>query len=107
MNIFDSATHSAKSLKELVPALEEKAVCEIDLNFPHISEKILLLWGNTECMDYLEELLNYVPDAQRPHGRQGFPFGVMTELGVIQNYHVSQFPELDSCWKRRNDNPWK
>lgn len=89
-----------------MPALGEKAVSEIDLNFPHIAEKILLLWGTTECMDYMEELLNYVPTPERPE-RQGFPFAVMTELSVIQNYHVTQFPGTECDWKRRKDNPWK
>ena len=90
-----------------MPALEEKAVCEIDLNFPHIAEKILLLWGSSECMDYLEELLNYVPTSERPELRQGFPFAVMTELSVIQNHHIAQFPETECNWKRRRDNHWK
>lgn len=90
-----------------MPALGEKAVSEIDVNFPHIAEKILSLWGSGECMDYLEELLNYVPTPERPALRQGFPFAVMTELSVIQNYHIAQFPELESIWKRRKDNPWK
>lgn len=106
MNIFDN-THRAKTLQELVPALGEKAVSEIDLNFPHIAEKILVMWGSSECMDYLEELLNYVPTPERPKSRQGFPFTVMTELSVIHNYHISQFPETECTWKRRKDNPWK
>lgn len=108
MNIFDKGSaHGAKTLLELVPALGEKPVCEIDLNFPHLAERILLLWGSSECVDYLEELLNYVPTSERPTLRQGFPFAVMTELSVIQNYHVAQFAELDSRRKRRKDNPWK
>lgn len=91
------------SLSALVPDLGS----EIDTTFPHIAEKIIALWGSSECMDYLEELLNYVPTSERPNSRQGFPFAVMTELSVIQNYHIIQYPETECSWKRRKDNPWK
>lgn len=91
------------SLSELVPDLGQ----EIDKQYPHIAEKILAMWGSTECVDYLENLQNYVLDEQRPNSRQGFTAPVMAELTAIHNYHVTQFSELDSAWKRRRDNPWK
>lgn len=110
MNIFDKSSHGKDNLFDLVPEIGEQMGCldsVIDHQFPHIAEIILSLWGSSECMDYLDELLNYVPDVQRPHGRQGFPFPAMRELTIIQQYHVSEFPNLDSQWKRRSDNPWK
>ena len=78
----------------------------IDAEFPHVSKKLLSLWGTGECMDYLEDLLNYEPSAERPQ-REGFPFGVMRELQVVQHYHIEQYPEVQCRHKTRKDNPWK
>lgn len=110
MNIFLDPDHFSDSLLELVPEIQSQTNCEssiLDSQFPHVSKRIRDTWGTAECMDYLEELLNYTPDSQRPHGRQGFPFEAMKELSIVQAHHIDKFPNLNSKHQRRKDNPWK
>ena len=99
-----------KTVFELLPELGEELGCidtTIDEQFPHIKEKILFLWGSVECADYLDSLLNYAPDPQRPNSRQGFPFQTVRELNIIQREHDRLFPYSNSVYRQRKDNPWR
>lgn len=90
------------SLSSLVPDLGS----EIDTNFPHISAKIILLWGSGECMDFLDELMHYHPTEERP-SREGFTLEVIQELSTIYAYHVNKHPFVMCANTRRRENPWK
>lgn len=106
MNPFDSG---AKTVFDLVPRLGEELKCSdtsIDLQFPHIKDKILFLWGSLECADYIDSLLNYAPDDYRTT-RAGFPFQTVKELNILQQEHDRLFSYSKSIYRQRKDNPWK
>lgn len=77
----------------------------IDADYPHISKAIRYLWGSEECMQYMEDLINYVPNEKRL-SRQGFPLIVLQELHIIIECHHKQFPSLNTQYKIRSRDPW-
>jgi hypothetical protein len=52
-------------------------------DFPHIYEKVKLLWGYPELFAFMEELL-----FDNRCDRQGFPISVMQEIHLLYNIHT-------------------
>ena len=77
----------------------------IDVHYPHIAKKLCLFWGEPECLQELEKLLNYSYSPERPD-RQGFPMQVMTELFIILEKHHEQFPKVKADITNRLSDPW-
>lgn len=98
-----------QSLFEMLPAIGEQMGSIdsiIDERFPHISKKIIFLWGSTECLQYIEnDLLHHSPTPDRPI-RQGFPLQVLLELDIIHKEHQRQFPHITSDLIIRKNDPW-
>lgn len=97
-----------QTLYDMLPAIGEQTGyidSIIDVDFPHIAEKIWLFWGEPECMSYLDELLNYSHSKDRP-SRQGFPFQAIVELNIVMEEHQRQFPNIRSNYKFRTEEPW-
>jgi hypothetical protein len=59
-------------------------------NYPHICFKVEAMWGSTECVAYLKQLM--VNDDKI---RQGFSFSVFTQLTALYEYHNKAFPEFN------------
>jgi len=99
---------NSNKLFKLIPEIGEErgsADSVIDHQFPHIAEKILWLWGEPECMEYLENLINWSPDESRKD-RQGFPFAVIIELNIIRRVHHERYPHLNTTYSARKKDPW-
>ena len=97
-----------QKLYDLVPEIGEKTGMidsYIDVNYPHIAKKLLLLWGEPECLMELDNLLNYSYSPDRPN-RQGFPLQVMTELFIILEKHHKEFPKVKADIIHRIEDPW-
>ena len=77
----------------------------LDYEYLHIREKLIYLWGTSECMEELDALLGYSYSPNRPD-RQGFPLTVITELHYIQKRHHDRFPFLRSEYSQRLEDPW-
>lgn len=95
-------------LYDMLPELGEKmgsADSIIDARFPHIAKNIIIMWGSSECMDYLDSLINYTPTSDRPD-RQGFPFHAIIELNHIMSIHQEKFPTIKSRYSIRANDPW-
>lgn len=93
---------------DLVPLIGDKTgsiESIIDKQYPHVAKKIYLMWGSTECLDFLEGLINFTPTPDRPH-RQGFPFEVMTEIHLIIEQHQNDFPFMYSKMRGRETDVW-
>ena len=94
---------------DLVPRIgEELGTIDsvIDEQYPHIAEKINLFWGESELIEYLDNLTKYEPSPDRPD-RKGFSFDVINELQIIIDTHHEQFPEIYSLIKTRLENPYR
>lgn len=97
-----------QNLYDMIPAIGEQTGYVdsiIDEQFPHIAEKIWIMWGSEECMNYIENLVNYSPTADRPE-RQGFPFQALIELNIILDEHQKQFPNIKTELTHRVNTPW-
>lgn len=66
----------------------------LEINFPHVSKKLTLLWGTAECSKYLNELIY---DSCRA-GRRGFPIECADEIMLLHNVHGEVFPVLCDMW---------
>lgn len=81
-------------VEKLPEDLHVKEVGYIDyigVRFPHISERIRLLWGYADCVAYLESLL--VDDRG---GRQGFPKDIFMMITELVDIHHQEFPKFAS-----------
>lgn len=78
---------------------------KIDVDYPHITKTIILLWGSPECLNYIDSLLNYSASKDR-NVRQGFPFVVLTELSCVLQEHRRQFPNIHADVTHRIDDAW-
>lgn len=97
-----------KTIFEVVPEIGEELGCidsAIDHHFPHIAEKLLFLWGSSECAEYIISLLDGSYEVGRP-SREGFPLWALKELLIIQKIHDERFPFIDSTRTRRKKDPW-
>ena len=96
-------------LYDMLPELGESlgsADSIIDEQFPHIAKKLIYLWGSKECMEELEDLINFIPSDDRPT-RMGFPFYAIQELVTLQEIHHKQFPNLNTKFSNRSKDVWK
>lgn len=94
------------TLLSLVPEIEiTMGSCVIDEEYPHVSENLILFWGEPEFLDQIEKLLNYTYDRDRP-SRQGFPFRVIQELELSLQSHLRKFPNIVSEYTSRVSDVW-
>jgi hypothetical protein len=56
--------------------------------YPHIGERIKLMWGERECNVYMSELFNDTRGATR----QGFPVEIASALFKLMQEHEYRFP---------------
>jgi hypothetical protein len=56
---------------------------------PHVYEKLDLLWGTKEFLEYVKNLMTYDRET-----RDGFSISVLGEIVAIQEAHQKAFPYL-------------
>ena len=63
-----------------IPVLPETDhnLSSIETNFPHIAEKLILVWGYAECFAYLSELI-----IDNRGNRMGFDRDIMSDLMLL------------------------
>ena len=61
----------------------------VEESFPHIANKLELMWGNKECYDFLNNLFLDTRDGKR----QGFPKPIASALHRISTLHDEQYPQ--------------
>lgn len=61
----------------VLPGTDHNA-SSIEANFPHIAEKLILVWGYAECFAYLSELI-----IDNRGNRMGFDREVMNDLMLL------------------------
>lgn len=63
-----------------IPVLPETdhSLSSIEANFPHIAEKLTLVWGYAECFAYLSELI-----IDNRGNRMGFDRDIMSDLMLL------------------------
>jgi hypothetical protein len=96
------------TLFELVPEIGTelgRVDSVIQEDFPHIAKQVTLFWGTVECLDFLESLINWHPEHDRPQ-RQGFPFYAIQEIAIITAVHKKKFPHLYTERRRSNEDVW-
>ena len=74
-------------------------------NFARILQRIEILWGEKEAINYLESLFfENIPDDKKnlPHRsdhttrtRQGFPIEAVQEIVLLKQIHQLQFPSIN------------
>lgn len=64
----------------IIPALSEASqnISSIEANFPHIAEKLILVWGYAESFAYLSELI-----IDNRGNRMGFDREIMSDLMLL------------------------
>ncbi len=62
-------------------------------DYARILQRIELLWGSKEAINYLDSI--FLGDSQDRSGRQGFPIEVMNEIVQLKQMHEFLFPSLD------------
>jgi hypothetical protein len=60
---------------------------ELELRYPHIVDKLVMLWGYPELTQYLDKIL-FADDRRR----EGFPPEVMEELMMLHSLHSAAVP---------------
>ena len=90
------------TLKETIKSEEDLI---LDIEFPKIAHRLSQLWGSVECLNEIENLLNYSYTKERPL-RQGFSFSVILELQNLLVTHTNQFPFMHSEFTRQLNDPW-
>ena len=60
---------------------------KLELQFPHLLEKIMSLWGSPEFDSHLNQLML----DKRENRRQGFPPEVASEILRLSIIHTSQY----------------
>lgn len=69
---------------------------QTEAKYPHIAERISILWGTVGMSRYLSELL-----FDDRGDREGFPADVMKELFALSNFNEAHKPSrsaLQSAW---------
>lgn len=57
---------------------------EVLAKFPHVVKNLSTMWGDPQCLVYIQSLLTV--DPKRTH-RQGFPFETAIEIQKIKDYY--------------------
>lgn len=70
----------ARETVRIIPVLPETDLSQssIEANFPHIAEKLTLVWGYSECFSYLSELI-----IDNRGNRKGFNLDIMGDLMLL------------------------
>ena len=65
--------------------------------FPRVMNRIAQLWRRPAYLDrYFDDLL-----IDKRGGRQGFPFAVAVELGVLKDYYQTEvYPKRECVWQK-------
>jgi len=91
-----------ETLKDMIPELLESLEIEesaLDSEYPHVSTKVVALWGSLECLEFLEKLICDVYDMQRGE-RQGFSLSAHREIRKLLEMHMELWPFLDTPYTR-------
>ena len=70
----------------------------VNQRFPHIGEKLQLLWGTPELPKYMNGLFQDTRDGQR----RGFPFDILMSLQSLADVHKRAYPLMEP----RGDEIW-
>ena len=77
----------------------------LEIQFPRILEKIIVLWGNRELDPFLTKLM-----VDERGDREGFPSDVMSELMFLSTLHNVAYPfqlaKSQYANRRNYDNSW-
>jgi hypothetical protein len=60
----------------------------LERQFPHVVERLVLLWNRRECGDYLRSLLV----TEQGESRRGFPLALIEDLLMLDAVHGARFP---------------
>ena len=82
------ATASVKTDESLLATNDE--FNRINVRFPRIGQKILMIWGSAAFCEYTNELMNDKRDGRR----QGFPEDIVLALFRLMQEHDKQFPQF-------------
>lgn len=88
-NQYPRLYESLKSAEAKFPELLEK-------NYPRIVQRVELLWGAKDAVDYLDSL--FMGDSSDHSGRserQGFSMEILKEIVLLKQMHEFLFPTLD------------
>lgn len=63
--------------------------------YPHVHQKLEVLWGTVECKNFISDLITPKRD-----DRSGFSFEVLMEINKISEHHRQAYPHLykQSVW---------
>jgi hypothetical protein len=82
--------HAEKPREPVPPGLAANANYQIiDARFPRIGRRLAETWGQVECVQYINELMN-----DKRLGRQGFPPDVASALMMLSMNHDKEFPQF-------------
>jgi hypothetical protein len=87
-----------ETFKDMIPELLEELGTEesiLDSEYPHISKKIVALWGSIECLMALEKMICDVYDPRRGE-RQGFSLQAHKEIRTLLYLHMNRWPFLNT-----------
>ena len=87
-----------ETLKDMIPELFEELDIEesiLDSDYPHVSTKIIALWGSIECLQALEKLLCDVYNPSRGE-RLGFSLQAHREILALLKLHMTRWPNLNT-----------
>lgn len=85
---------NANSAKEAasnasIPSAKSHSQCTIESDFPHIMEKLVLVWGYPECFSYLSELI-----IDNRGNRKGFDMDIMGDLMLLLKITEHVTPDM-------------
>ena len=72
---------------------QEDSTKDFFLKFPHIYQRIKVVWGSDACRIYLNNLITDT----RENSRQGFGHDYITTLIQILDKHDLEFPQFIHC----------
>ena len=76
-----------QTLAKLLAAHPELYPHRLEKEHPHVVERIATLWGDPELEVYFGSLM-----LDDRCSRHGFEAPVMSEIFLLHNYHLTQFP---------------
>lgn len=83
----DDHTLTMEAIRLIARLPAEKRPKALGTQFPHILNRLSLIWGSTAAETYFESLL-----IDERGGRQGFPFEVLMEIDALAEFHRRTYP---------------
>lgn len=80
----------AREIASIMPSLPETSpgLSSIEADFPHIANKLTLVWGYPECFSYLSELI-----IDNRGNRKGFDLEIMGDLMLLLKITEQSAPD--------------